>query len=70
MKKQQTQYALIGKLLARKVGTTPYEITLVSGTVCPHKRMSDLKALGWTITKKQVNGKRHHVYFGVAPKGC
>lgn len=46
------------------------EIIARVGSVCPHKRMSDLKAMGWTITKKQVPGKRHHLYFGTAPKGC
>lgn len=65
-----TQHQILAKLLSRKSGTTALEIIQRVGTVCPHKRMSDLKALGWTITKKQVNGKRHHVYFGVAPKGC
>ena len=46
------------------------EIIQRVGTVCPHKRMSDLKARGWTITKKQVQGKNYHRYFGIAPKGC
>ena len=46
------------------------EIIQRVGTVCPHKRMSDLKARGWTITKKQVQGKNYHRYFGTAPKGC
>ncbi len=67
MKKRQTQYTLIGKLLARKIGTTPYEITLVSGTVCPHKRMSDLKAKGWKIERREVPGAAYGRYFGTAP---
>lgn len=46
------------------------EIISRVGTVCPHKRMSDLKAMGCTITKKQVHGQRYHRYFGTAPKGC
>lgn len=46
------------------------EIIQRVGTVCPHKRMSDLKERGWTITKKQVQGKNYHRYFGTAPKGC
>jgi len=65
-----TQHQILAKLLSRKCGTTALEIIQRVGTVCPHKRMSDLKELGWTITKKQVHGKRYHRYFGTAPKGC
>jgi hypothetical protein len=65
-----TQHQILAKLLSRKCGTTAMEIIARVGSVCPHKRMSDLKAMGWTITKKQVPGKRHHLYFGTAPKGC
>ena len=65
-----TQNQILSKLLSRKCGTTAMEIIQRVGTVCPHKRMSDLKARGWTITKKQVNGKNYHRYFGTAPKGC
>ena len=65
-----TQHQILARLLSRKCGTTAMEIIARVGSVCPHKRMSDLKAMGWTITKKQVPGKRHHLYFGTAPKGC
>lgn len=65
-----TQHQLLAKLLSRKCGTTALEIIQRVGTVCPHKRMSDLKAMGWTITKQQVHGKRYHRYFGTAPKAC
>lgn len=65
-----TQNQILSKLLSRKCGTTAMEIIQRVGTVCPHKRMSDLKARGWTITKKQVQGKNYHRYFGIAPKGC
>lgn len=65
-----TQHQILAKLLSRKCGTTALEIIQRVGTVCPHKRMSDLKELGWTITKKQVHGKRYHRYFCTAPKGC
>lgn len=65
-----TQNQILSKLLSRKCGTTAMEIIQRVGTVCPHKRMSDLKARGWTITKKQVQGKNYHRYFGTAPKGC
>ncbi|TXK26519.1 hypothetical protein FVQ98_14175 [Ottowia sp. GY511] len=66
-----TQVSRLAKLLARKRGTTAYEIMIVCKTVCPHKRMSDLKARGWTIVKKPITGTRFHRYFGQAPKrGC
>lgn len=65
-----TQHQILARLLSRKCGTTALEITQRVGTVCPHKRMSDLKARGWTIVKKQVSGKNYHRYFGTAPKAC
>lgn len=65
-----TQHQILARLLSRKCGTTAMEIIQQAGTVCPHKRMADLKAKGWTITKKQVKGKSYHRYFGTAPKGC
>lgn len=65
-----TQHQILAKLLSRKCGTTAFEIIVEARTVCPHKRMSDLKERGWTITKKLVKGKNYHRYFGTAPKGC
>ena len=44
------------------------EIITLVGTVCPHKRLSDLKASGWVITKQPVAGKKYHRYFGQMPK--
>jgi hypothetical protein len=44
------------------------EIIDAIGTVSPHSRLSDLKRKGWTITKKLVQGKTYHKYFGIAPK--
>ncbi len=67
MKKRTSQCALIGRLLARKIGTTPYEITIATGTVCPHKRMSDLKAKGWKIERREVPGAAYGRYYGKAP---
>lgn len=67
---QLTQQQRLARLLSRKCGTTAMEIIDLVGSVCPHKRMSDLKARGWTITKKRVPGKSYHRYFGTAPKGC
>lgn len=65
----RTQSQLLGKLLSRKCGATPMEIIVKVGTVCPHKRMADLKAMGWTITKQKIKGKTYHRYYGQAPQG-
>ena len=62
-----TQYKKLGKLLKRKNGVTAFEIIMQVGTVCPHKRMSDMKDMGWTIVKEKVLGKNYHRYFGSAP---
>lgn len=51
------------KLLQRKQGATSMEIISIVGTVCPHKRMSDLKKEGYTILKKPVLGKNFNRYF-------
>jgi hypothetical protein len=56
------------QLLQRKTGCTSMEIIDAIGTVSPHSRLSDLKKKGWTITKKLVQGKTYHKYFGIAPK--
>jgi len=63
-----TQHKKLAELLMRKRGVTAWEIIQLVGTVCPHKRMSDLKEMGWTITKKQVEGKKYHTYYGQSPK--
>lgn len=63
-----TQSKRLEQLLTRKRGVTSMEIIGAIGTVCPHKRMSELKARGWTITKQEIAGKSYHRYFGVAPE--
>jgi Helix-turn-helix domain len=63
-----TQHKKLASLLKRKRGVTAWEIIQIVGTVCPHKRMSDLKEIGWTITKQQVEGEKYHRYFGQGPK--
>lgn len=63
-----TQFERLAKLLTRKQGVTSMEIISVVGTVCPHKRLSDLKARGWMIFKKPVAGRNFYRYSGVAPK--
>jgi hypothetical protein len=62
------QIATVERLLKRKKGVTAFEIIMEARTVCPHKRMSELKDRGWTITKTKVFGKNYHRYFGQAPK--
>lgn len=63
-----TQYTRIATLLTRKRGASALEIIEEAGTVCPHKRMAELKARGWTITRRQVPGKTYGRYFGVPPQ--
>lgn len=64
MKKQE----ILKKLLTRKRGVTSYEITLKMGTVCPHRRLTDLKEEGWSILRKEVEGKNYGRYFGISPE--
>lgn len=64
-----TQHERLAKLLQRDVGVTAFEIIQLVGTVCPHKRLSDLKERGWTIVKQEVPGKNYHRYYGNPPKG-
>ena len=63
-----TQYARISKLLTRKAGATAMEIITGAGTVCPHKRLAEMKARSWVITRRQVAGKTYGRYFGVPPQ--
>jgi hypothetical protein len=62
-----TQYQTIERLISRKRGATAMEIITRCGTVCPHKRLSELRDRGWRITRKQIAGKSYGAYFGVAP---
>ena len=68
MSNKHTQLERLGKLLTRKRGITSWEIVELVGTVCPHKRISDLKERGWLITKKEVLNKNFFRYFGLPPK--
>lgn len=63
-----TQCDRLAKMLTRKRGCTALEIIVTVGTVCPHKRLSDLKEKGWLITRKKESGEKHGRYFGVPPK--
>ena len=63
-----TQRRRLEMLLKRKQGTTSWEIMFVCRTVCPHRRLSDLKEAGWTIKSQKTEGN-HLRYWGKAPKG-
>lgn len=67
---KQSQTDRLAKLLTRKNGVTAWEIAQVVGTVCAHKRLSDLKQRGWRITRQQIEGQRSGRYFGQPPKGA
>lgn len=60
-----TQYDTLAKLLTRKSGVTPMEIVQKVGTVCPHKRLSEMKQKGWRIWREAIEGKNYGRYFGV-----
>jgi hypothetical protein len=62
-----TQYAKLERLLTRKRGCTAMDIATEVGSTSPHKRVSELRARGWHITKNQVPGKSYCVYRGVRP---
>jgi len=61
------QYARIARMLTRQRGATAYEMQLAAGTTCVHKRLSDMKRKGWTITRKPVPGRNFGRYYGQAP---
>lgn len=63
-----TQCDRLAKMLTRKRGCTALEIIVTVGTVCPHKRLSDLNEKVWLITRKQEAGEKYGRYFGVPPK--
>lgn len=63
---KRTQYDRLAALLKR--GTTSMEMIRVAGTVSPHSRLAEMKARGWTITRRQVPGKTYGRYFGVPPQ--
>jgi hypothetical protein len=61
------QLKRLEKLLTRRNGVTAMEIATLVGTVAPHKRLSELKARGWTIWREEVSGKSYGRYYGKAP---
>jgi len=64
-----TQYESIARVLQRKKGATTRELIEASGSVCPWKRMGEMRSKGWLILKEQIPGKTYHRYRGVKP-GC
>ena len=58
----------IGKLLQRKRGVTSIEIIQICKSTTPTRRMSDMRELGWEITKTRVEGKSWYRYTGKPPK--
>lgn len=62
-----TQCDRLAKMLTRKRGCTALEIIVTVGTVCPHKRLHDLKMKGWTITREVEAGQNYGRYYGKPP---
>ncbi|MGL4576113.1 MAG: helix-turn-helix domain-containing protein [Burkholderiaceae bacterium] len=68
-KKAKSQLDRLAVLLVRFGGATSAEICRAIGTVSPHRRIADLKAVGWRITKRETKRAGcKFVYFGKAPK--
>jgi hypothetical protein len=60
-----TQLEKLKRLLSRKRGCTSVDIAAVLPSVSPHRRISDIRAEGWTVVKKQ-DGKLKR-YWGTPP---
>lgn len=58
------QLRTLARLLQRKRGVTAMEIATQVGTVCPHKRLSELRDLGWDITRHPIEGQSYGRYTG------
>jgi hypothetical protein len=67
-KKPKTQMDKLKELLQRKQGVKSYEIVKALPSVSPHRRLSDLKERGWTITFKLCDDNKTKIYFGKPPK--
>jgi hypothetical protein len=66
--KKMTQMDKLRSLLQRKGGVKSWEITKALPSVSPHRRLSDLKEQGWTITFKMCPDNKTKIYFGKPPK--
>jgi hypothetical protein len=60
------QLKRLERLLTRKRGCTSAEICDTLPSVTPHRRLSDLKKRGWTITHQQDGRLKR--YFGKPPE--
>lgn len=67
--KKMTQLEKLKLLMQRKQGVTSAEIAKALPSVTPHRRISDLKEAGWTITYKLQDDNTTKIYFGKPPKG-
>jgi hypothetical protein len=67
--KKQSQMDKLKTLMQRKQGVTSAEIVKHLPSVTPHRRISDLKEVGWTITYKMMDDNKSKIYFGKPPKG-
>jgi hypothetical protein len=65
----KTQYDAIGSLLKRKKGATAAELIQATMSTAVHKRMSEMRARGWRITREAIDGKPYGRYYGQAPQG-
>lgn len=65
--KCHSQTEKIARLIRRKCGATPAEMIAATFSTSVHSRMAELKARGWTITRKAIEGKNYGKYFGRAP---
>ena len=45
-----------------------YDICIICRSVSPSRRIHDLREKGWTITKKKIDGKNFHRFYGKPPK--
>jgi hypothetical protein len=68
--KHFSQYDAIGVLLKRKRGATAAELIAATMSTAVHKRMSEMRAKGWTIRREQIEGKSYGRYRGEAPKSA
>lgn len=58
----------VQRLLSRSRGCTMYDICIICRSVSPSRRIHDLREKGWTITKKKIDGKNFHRFYGKPPK--
>lgn len=64
---KSTQHSRMAVLLKKKTGATAYDLALASGSVSVHRRLTELRRKGWTITRKPVDGENYGRYYGKPP---